>query len=217
MQTPNQVLPAATASAYFPNIPPETAESPVFQDLLDDAMAIINETIGLDLSAGPGVPVTQVFQPDATANSMLRMVVPMDAAQPLTVQTGPDQRTMQTWEYTAYVNMIRAGGVWSNYYYFDRGHSFNTNFPAPVTVTYTPRDSVYRLIKQAMLDLVRLEMAQLRLDGSPTAAGFAMISAIKDDQQEIDFSNSLKLGDFETARQLVLSSLLLKLRGPRIG
>jgi hypothetical protein len=217
LQTPNQVLSAADATRYFPTLDESVTESPVFQDMLDDAMALINETIGLDLSNGPGVEVTQTFQPDATANSMIRMVVPMDQEEPVTVQSGPDQRIMNSWEYTRYVNMIRAGGVWSNYYFFDRGHSFNTNFPAPVTVTYTPRDTVFRMVKQVMLDLVRLRLMQQNMDTNLSPGGFASITSIEDDAQKIEFASDASGPDFDTLQQSILAGLLLKLRGPRIG
>jgi hypothetical protein len=217
MLTPNQLLTAETAARYFPSLSPETLASPLFQDVLDDAMALINETIGLDLSAGPGVEVTQVFQPDINPNALLRLVVPMDLAEPVTVQEGPDQRVMLATEFTRYVNMVRSGGSWSNYYYFDRGHAFGTNFVAPVSVTYTPRDTVYRLVKSVMLDLVRLRFIKQNVDPAASAGGFGNVSTITDDGQTIEFSGGATETTYQAIEQAILASFLLKLRGPRIG
>jgi hypothetical protein len=217
MQSPNQLLTVPAAAGYFPSLSADTLASPVFQDMLDDAMALINETLGLDLSAGPGVPVSQTFQPDIYPNAMLRLVVPMDQSLPVTVQEGPDQRVMAAPEFTRYANMLRAGGAWSNYYYFDRGHAFGSDFVAPVTVTYTPRDTVFRLVKTVMLDLVRLRLIKQNIDPAITTSGFAKIASVTDDGQTIEYSNGASEATYDQVEQSIIHNFLLKLRGPRIG
>jgi hypothetical protein len=223
MLSPNAVITPTTAARYFPTVDPATLASPVFQDMLDDAMAEINETLGIDLSNGPGVEVSQTFQPDTSMNQMLRMVVPMDAARPVTITEGTNARVMSTTEFTRYALMVMSGGVYQNYYWFDRGHIFGTNFQAPTVVTYTPRDTVFRVIKEAILDLVKVRLMGQGMDA--TSIGLGAVSSVTDEAQTVSFSQgnngssatNTKTGRVLSPSEQILNALLLRFRGPRIG
>lgn len=218
MQSPNGILTTELAAAYFPSLDPSISDSPVFQDMIDDAMATVIEVLGFDLSAGPGVPVTQVFQPQGGWNYLLRTIVPMDPTQPVTVTEGSDSRVMSPNEFTRYTNMILSGGVWSNMYWFDRGNTWGGNFVMPITITYTPRDTIFRVIKQFMLELLRLRILRQGMDSN--SVGLASVSSITDQDQTVSFASGGTSGgssNYEDMEQNLIAMFLLRLRGPRVG
>jgi hypothetical protein len=218
MQSPNGILTVEKAAGYFPSVDASITESPVFQDMIDDAMAVVIEALGFDISAGEGVAISQTFQPDVGLNWMLRTILPMDPNEPVTITEGPDSRVMNPVEFTRYTNMILSGGAWANYYWFDRGSIWGSNFMTPITITYTPRDTVFRVIKQFMLDLLRLDLMKRGMDSN--SYGLGAVSSITDQDQTVSFSTGQNSGgstSYEDMQQHLTDKFLVRLRGPRVG
>jgi hypothetical protein len=212
----DNILTVAQFRQYFPALPEEQLSNEMVEQLIGSAVAKINLYLGVKIESGAGVTVTQQFKYEDYPARLLRLKLPADTTKAFTITEGPTMQPVPVTQFITYSWGIHRNPGYSSLYYFDKVTPLVPGFVPPLTVTYTPLADVYLVLRDSILQLIRLQAQRLDLHGTGEGA-FARIASVVDNAQEVTYNAEPAETAIYDAIDKELERLGRLFRGPRIG
>lgn len=203
-----------TIRTLFPIFSLTNKYDTVVELMLDNIVDRINNRIGVDISGGVNNPIiyrrTQIRNPI----EVLRLPLPADTNQPYALVEGPIRFAVTNLVLESSV-MRKGSGGWPSIS-FDYNIPYTSHFISPLEATYYVKQSVFGVISDAILKLLRLQMDAYHIGQPSGTTTLARITQITDRDHSITYTGE-KEADLNDLEKKILADLQLELQGYKIA